>query len=65
MAENPSSSNLVNSVKEGFSAAIDMIWAPKIPMRDGVRPNGAVFGSSTQKEARPVTFPRTRTLVSY
>ncbi len=38
---------------------MDLIWAFKIPMRDGVRLNGTVFKPSGQKEPLPVIFTLT------
>jgi uncharacterized protein len=46
-------------VKQEAPAAIDMIWAFKIPMRDGVRLSGTVFKPSGQKEPLPVIFTLT------
>jgi putative CocE/NonD family hydrolase len=45
--------------KPEVSAAMDLIWAFKIPMRDGVRLNGTVFKPSGQKEPLPVIFTLT------
>src|SRR5579863_8950297 len=45
--------------KPEVSAAMDLIWAFKIPMRDGVRLNGTVFKPSGQKEGLPVIFTLT------
>jgi putative CocE/NonD family hydrolase len=42
--------------KEAPAAAVDMKWAVKIPMRDGVSLNATVFLPHAQKEALPVIF---------
>ena len=47
------------SAKANASAGIDLIWAFKIPMRDGVRLNGTVFKPTGQKEPLPVIFTLT------
>jgi uncharacterized protein len=41
------------------SPGVELIWAFKIPMRDGVRLNGTVFKPSGQKEPLPVIFTLT------
>jgi putative CocE/NonD family hydrolase len=46
-------------VKQEVPAAMDLIWAFKIPTRDGVRLNGTVFKPSGQKEPLPVIFTLT------
>src|SRR5271167_1493364 len=45
--------------KENAPAGMDLIWAFKIPMRDGVRLNGTVFKPTGQKEPLPVIFTLT------
>lgn len=44
---------------EKTPAGVDLIWAFKIPMRDGVRLNGTVFKPAAQKEPLPVIFTLT------
>ena len=44
---------------ETAPAGVDLIWAFKIPMRDGVRLNGTVFKPAGQKEPLPVIFTLT------
>lgn len=41
------------------AAGVDLIWAFKIPMRDGVRLNGTVYKPHDQKEPLPVIFTLT------
>src|SRR5262245_20242927 len=36
--------------------AVDLQWAVKIPMRDGVKLNATVFAAHGQKEPLPVIF---------
>ncbi len=36
--------------------AVDMQWAVKIPMRDGVKLNATIFAAQGQKEPQPVIF---------
>jgi uncharacterized protein len=45
--------------KENAPSEVDLIWALKIPMRDGVRLNGTVFKPAGQKEPLPVIFTLT------
>jgi putative CocE/NonD family hydrolase len=44
------------SAQEKTSAVVDMRWAVKIPMRDGVSLNATVFEPHERKEALPVIF---------
>ncbi len=45
--------------KENPPAGVDLIWAFKIPTRDGVRLNGTVFRPTGQKAPLPVIFTLT------
>jgi putative CocE/NonD family hydrolase len=47
------------AAKENAPAGMDLIWAFKIPMRDGVRLNGTVFKPAGQKDPLPVIFTLT------
>jgi putative CocE/NonD family hydrolase len=49
----------VTPAKEAAAAGMDLLWAFKIPMRDGVRLNGTVFKPEGQKEPLPVIFTLT------
>jgi uncharacterized protein len=51
LAEEPS--------KKDALSEIDLIWALRIPMRDGVRLNGTVLKPARQKEPLPVIFTLT------
>jgi putative CocE/NonD family hydrolase len=56
----PSPSQLAEKrAKEEAPSEVDLIWALKIPMRDGVRLNGTVLKPSRQKEPLPVIFTLT------
>jgi len=47
------------SEKKEDRTPVDLIWALKIPMRDGVRLNGTMFRSHEQKDPLPVIFTLT------
>ena len=47
------------TAKENPPTGMDLIWAFKIPMRDGVHLNGTVFKPTGQKEPLPVIFTLT------
>jgi pimeloyl-ACP methyl ester carboxylesterase len=55
----PPSPPPVQPAKGNAPAGADLIWAFKIPMRDGIRLNGTVFRPTGQKEPLPVIFTLT------
>ena len=48
--------NAQDGAKQENSPEVDMTWAVKIPMRDGVRLNATVYQPHEQKDALPVVF---------
>jgi putative CocE/NonD family hydrolase len=64
LIDQPRSNNLahaqsVTPAKEDTKPGVDLTWAFKIPMRDGVRLNGTVFKPAEHKEPLPVIFTLT------
>jgi putative CocE/NonD family hydrolase len=57
--QQPRAHGAEETAKENPPAGMDLVWAFKIPMRDGVHLNGTVFKPTGQKEPLPVIFTLT------